>query len=128
MPGGGTHAAGIRLTLIRDDGFIDTVFTDSKGKFDMPMPRSSVTYTVTIQSDEPYDPTTAVFSVQGNTPAFLTIFLKAFSGKKSLLPEVLDVTNLEGNIPKQASVAYKGAMTSVSSGRLESAIGELQHA
>ena len=95
----------------------------------MPMPRSSVTYTVTIQSDErTYDTTTAVFSLQGNTPAFLTIFLKAFSGKKSLLPEVLDVTNLEGNIPKQASVAYKGAMTSVSSGRLESAIGELQHA
>lgn len=89
MPGGGTPTAGIRLTLIRDDGFIDTVFTDSKGKFDMPTPRSLINYTVTIQGDErTYDTTTAVFTVQANTPAFLSIFLKPFSGKKSPHPVV----------------------------------------
>ncbi|HET6892488.1 MAG TPA: tetratricopeptide repeat protein [Pyrinomonadaceae bacterium] len=129
MPGGGTPAAGIRLTLIRDDGYVDTVFTDSKGKYDMRTPTNQTLYTVTIESDgRTYDTTTAVFTMQANNPAYLTIFLKPLSGKKSPLPEVLDVTNFEGNIPKQASVAYKRAMTSVSTGRLEIAIGELQQA
>lgn len=129
LPGGGTPAAGVRLTLIRDDGFIDTVFTDSKGKFEMATPRSQTNYTVTIQSDErTYDTTTAVFSMQANAPAYLAIFLKPFTGTKSPLNEVLDVTTLEGNVPKQASAAYKRAMNSVSTGRLELAIGELQQA
>ena len=129
MPGGGTPAAGIRLTLIRDDGYTDTVFTDSKGKYDMRTPTNQTVYTITIQSDErTYDTTTAILTMQANNPAYLTIFLKPFSGKKSSLPEVLDVTNFEGNIPRQASAAYKRAMTSVSSGRMEIAIGELQQA
>ena len=129
LPGGGTPMAGIRLTLIRDDGFIDTVFTDSKGRFDMPTPRSQVIYTVTIQGDErTYDTTTAVFTIPANAPAYLSIFLKPFSGKKSPAPEALNVSDFEGNIPKQASAAYKRAMTSVSTGRLEIAIDELKQA
>lgn len=129
MPGGGTPAAGIRMTLIRDDGWIDTVFTDSKGKFDIATPRNQTNYVVTIQSDQrSYDTTTANFNVQGNTPAYLTIFLKPLSASKSPINEVLDVTNFEGNVPKPAANAYKRAMSSVSTGRLEIAIGELRQA
>src|SRR5438128_911829 len=33
MPGGGLPERSIRFTLVRDDGRIETLFTDTKGKF-----------------------------------------------------------------------------------------------
>jgi Flp pilus assembly protein TadD len=130
MPGGGPPPGTLRLSLVRDDGFMDTVFTDAKGRFDMPTPsRDSANYTVTIESDRlNYDTTTASLSIQRNQPVYLTIFLKPLSGAKLPVSEVLDVTNFEKNIPKKASAAYKRAMGSVGAGKIEGAISELQEA
>ena len=129
MPSGATPPGAIRLTLVRDDGYIDTVFTDSKGRFDIATPRTQTNYTVSVETDRlTYDTTTANFNLQGNTPTYLPIFLKPLTGTKSPSSEVLDVTNFEGTVPKKASVAYLRAMESVNTGRLENAIGELQQA
>jgi Flp pilus assembly protein TadD len=120
----------VRLNLVREDGFRDTVFTDAKGKFELPNPtQASVNYTVTIQSDElNYETTSASLIVYRNQPVYLTIFLKPFSREKKALNEVLDVTNFEKNVPQKAQAAYKKAMASVSSKNFDNAISELQQA
>src|SRR5687767_1522804 len=109
MPGGGPPPGTLRLNLMRDDGFMDTVFTDQKGKFDMPTPTTqTANYTVTIESDGAnYDTTTATLNIQRNQPVYLTIYLKPYSSTKKPVREVLDVTTLEKNIPQKASAAYK---------------------
>jgi hypothetical protein len=35
MPSGGPPPGSLRLSLVREDGFMDTVFTDAKGRFDL---------------------------------------------------------------------------------------------
>jgi len=86
MPGGGAPPNVLRLTLVRDNGFMDTFFTDSKGKFEMPTPTSgTVNYIVTIESDrQHYDTTTANLTLQGLQPTYLTIFLKPLPPEKVL--------------------------------------------
>ena len=130
MPGGGPPPGTLRLSLVRDDGFMDTVFTDQKGKFDMPTPTTqTANYTVTIEGDGVnYDTTTATLNIQRNQPVYLTIFLRPFSSSKKPVKEVLDVTTLERNVPQKASAAYKRAMTFIGAGQFESAITELQAA
>lgn len=130
MPSGAPPPGALRLSLVRDDGYIDTVFTDSKGRFDIATPTTQlVNYTVTIESDRlSYDTTTANLSIQRNQPAYLSIFLKPLTGARSSVSEVLDVTNLERNVPEKAGAAYKRAMASVSAGKIENAISELQQA
>jgi Flp pilus assembly protein TadD len=130
MPGGGAPPGVLRLNLVRDNGFMDTVYTDSKGRFEIPTPaRETVNYTVTIESDKlTYDTTNARLTIQGTQPAYLTIFLKPLTPEKMPVNEVLDVTNFEKNVPKKASAAYKKAMELVSTGKIENAISGLQEA
>lgn len=129
MPGGGPPPNVLRLNLVRDNGFMDTVFTDSKGRYEMPTPaRETINYTITIEGDKQnYETTIASLSLRGLQPAYLTIFLKPLSSEK-VVNEVLDVTNFEKNVPKKAAAAYKKAMGSVGSGKFENAISELQEA
>jgi len=130
MPSGGLPDGVLRLTLVRDDGFIDRVFTDSKGKFEIATPRGqSVSYTVTIESDgQTFETTTVAFSLDRNSPNNFTIFLKPLRAKKLPSDAVLDVTNFEGNIPSKASAAYKRAMLRIKDSQLEDAIFDLQEA
>ena len=131
MPnGGGTPSRSIRLTLARDDGFIDTVFTDSKGKYQIDTPRNGAAfYTVTIETDnQTYATTTATFRLYPGTPNETAIFLKPLAVEKLAANAALDVTNFEGTVPAKARAAYKRGMDFVSAGNLESAIGSLQEA
>jgi superkiller protein 3 len=134
MPSGGMPPGVIRITLVREDGYTDTVFTDSKGKLDLATPRSqTMNYTVIIQGDnKTYETTTANLKLQRNIPTYLTIFLKPYTGAKLPVSPtgsgVLDVTNFEGNVPVKARAAYKRAMNSISTGRLENAIDDLKQA
>jgi Flp pilus assembly protein TadD len=129
MPGGAAPPGVLRLNLVGDKGFMDTVFTDSKGKYEMPTPdRETMNFTITIESDrQNYDTTTASLSIQGMQPAYLSIFLRPLTAEK-MINEVLDVTNFEKNVPRKASAAYKKAMELVSTGKIENAISGLQEA
>jgi tetratricopeptide (TPR) repeat protein len=131
MPnGGGTPSRSIRLTLARDDGFIDTVFTDSKGKFQIDTPRNGAAfYTVTIETDrQTYATTTATFRLYPGTPNETAIFLRPLAVEKLPANAALDVTNFEGAVPAKARAAYKRGMDFVSAGDLQSGIGSLQEA
>ncbi|MGH9968203.1 MAG: tetratricopeptide repeat protein [Pyrinomonadaceae bacterium] len=130
MPNGGLPAGVIRLTLVRDDGFTDNVFTDSKGKFEIATPRTqSITYTITIEGDkQTYETTTVSLRLEGGNPNNLTIFLKPISIEKRRGSAVLDVANLEGNIPAKARAAYSEGKELISEGRIESAITSLRQA
>jgi tetratricopeptide (TPR) repeat protein len=131
MPnGGGTPSRTIRLTLARDDGFIDTVFTDSKGKYQIDTPRNGAAfYTVTIETDnQTYATTTATFRLYPGTPNETAIFLRPLEAQKLPANAVVDATNFEGTVPAKARDAYKRGMEFLSAGNLESAIGSLQDA
>jgi len=130
LPSGSPPPGVVRLELVRDDGYMDTVFTDAKGKFAVHNPGApSANYTVTIQSDRlTYDTTTAQLTIYRGQPVYLTIFLKPLTAARLPVSEVLDVTNFERNVPQKAGAAYKRAMGSVSARKYENAISELQQA
>jgi Flp pilus assembly protein TadD len=130
MPNGGLPPRAIRVTIFRDEGYTDIVFTDSKGKLDLPTPRAqSANYRITIESDkQTYDTTTASFSLERNNPNQITIFLEPLLAEKRPGDAVLDVNSSERNVPSKARAAYKRAMESIGKGQYESAINSLQQA
>jgi len=132
MPNGGMPSRAIRLTIVSDRGETDTTFTDSKGVFLMRTPTTqSIGYTLTVESDrQTFDTTTTTFRLDRNSPARITVFLKALPPERhpTGTSAVLDVGTFEGNIPTKARAAYKQAMESVNNGDLEKAIPNLQQA
>lgn len=130
MPNGGMPPAPVRISMTRDDGYTDIIFTDSKGKYQLGTPRNeTVTYRLVIDGDKlTYDTTTASITLDRNSPNQHNVFLRPLSMVKLPAPGVLDVTNYEKNVPSKARVAYKRGMESVGQGHAESAITNLQEA
>jgi Flp pilus assembly protein TadD len=130
MPNGGLPPAPIRISITRDDGFSDIVFTDSKGKYQLPTPRNdTVTYRLVIESDKlTYDTTTASITLDRNSPNQHNVFLRQLSIVKLPADAVLDVSNYEKNVPSRARAAYKRGMEAVNQGQAEGAITNLQEA
>src|SRR5690242_14733114 len=83
MPGGTLPPRPIRFTLSRDDGRIEVVFTDTKGKFQVTGDLiRDADYVVTVESDgATYDTTVATFRIVRGTPVYTTVFLRSFTGK-----------------------------------------------
>ena len=130
MPNGGMPPSAIRMTLVRDDGYTDIVFTDSKGKFQINTPRTQTTfYRVIIEGDKlTYDTTTSSFTLDRNSPNQFNIFLTPIKTAKLPANAILDVANYEENVPSKARAAYKRAMEAVNNGQAEGAISNLQQA
>jgi Flp pilus assembly protein TadD len=130
MPnGGGPPSRVIRITLTSDDGFVDTVFTDSKGKYLLRTPRNAAFYTVTIETDnQTYGTTTARLMLDAGNPRETVIFLRPYVVEKPTISSVVDVTNFEGNIPSKARAAYKRGMEFVANRQFEDAITSLEQA
>jgi len=130
MPNGGMPAQVIRFTLVREDGVTDTVFTDSKGRYQLrTAANQSFRYTITIDGDkQSYDTTTQSFTVQRNTPSFITIFLVPLTGDRLPPNSVLDITNFEGNVPLSARSAYKLATEAIARDDFDQGIRDLQRA
>src|SRR6185312_3764419 len=130
MPNGGMPPAQVRMTISRDDGYTDIIFTDSKGKYQLGTPRNeTVTYRIIIESDKlTYDTTTTSITLDRNSPNQHNIFLRPLSSVKLPNSAVLDVTTYEKNIPAKARAAYKRGMDAVSQGQAEDAIRNLQEA
>jgi tetratricopeptide (TPR) repeat protein len=131
MPnGGGTPNRNIQITLVSDTGFVDTVVTDSKGKYRLHTPRGvSSFYTVTIEGDrQTFGTTTARVRFDGGNPIEIAIFLNPYVPPKSAKSGVIDVSEFETNIPSAARAAYKRGMTFISEGNLPQAINSLEEA
>src|SRR5215470_13849493 len=70
MPNGTLPPRPIRFTLTRDDGRIEVVFTDTKGKFQVTGDLiRDADYIVTVETDgATYDTTVATFRIVRGTP------------------------------------------------------------
>ena len=131
MPGGTLPPRPIRFTLSRDDGRIEVVFTDTKGKFQVTGDLiRDADYVVTVESDgATYDTTVATFRILRGTPVYTTVFLRPFTGKpKTTAPGVVDVRTMEPNVNKDAVAAYEAGMKALSDGQTETAITQLKRA
>ena len=130
MPGGTLPPRPLRFTLTRDDGRIETVFTDTKGKFQVTGDLiRDADYIVTVESDgATYDTTVATFRIVRGTPVYTTVFLRPFTGKPKTAPGVVDVRALEANVNKDAVAAYDAGMKALGEGQTEAAIAQLKRA
>jgi len=130
MPGGTLPPRPIRFTLTRDDGRIETVFTDTKGKFQVTGDLiRDADYVITVESDgATYDTTVATFRIVRSTPVYTTVFLRPFTGKPKTVTGVVDVRAMEPNVSKDALVAYEAGMKALAGGQTEAAITELKRA
>src|SRR5215213_6216752 len=83
MPGGTLPPRPIRFTLTRDDGRIEVVFSDTKGKFQVTGDLiRDADYVVTVETDgTTYDTTVVAFRIVRGTPVYTTVFLRSFTGK-----------------------------------------------
>lgn len=130
MPGGTLPPRPIRFTLTRDDGRIETVFTDTKGKFQVTGDLiRDADYVITVESDgATYDTTVATFRIVRSTPVYTTVFLRPYTGKPKTVTGVVDVRAMEPNVSKDALAAYEAGMKALAGGQTEAAIAELKRA
>lgn len=130
MPGGTLPPRPIRFTLTRDDGRIEVVFTDTKGKFQVTGDLiRDADYIITVESDgATFDTTVATFRILRSTPVYTTVFLRPFTGKPKTVPGVVDVRAMEANVSKDALAAYEAGMKALAGGQTEAAITELKRA
>ena len=128
MPGGGLPDRSIRFTLTRDDGRIETLFTDTKGKFQITgdLVRDA-DYSVTVEGDgRSFATTSATFRTFRNTIVYVPVFLRPIESKKREPPSVLDVT--DANVPAEARGHYQQAREKIAKGEIVKAIEDLKRA
>src|SRR5690242_3270523 len=93
MPGGGIPDRPIRFELSRDDGRIETVFTDNKGKFLITgdLVRDA-DFIVRVEGDgRSFASTTVTFRTFRNIVIYVPVFLNPIEGAKKPTPAVLNV-------------------------------------
>ncbi|MFL6228754.1 MAG: tetratricopeptide repeat protein [Pyrinomonadaceae bacterium] len=131
MPGGGMPPHEMRFELARDDGRIETLFTDSKGKYSME--RNLVRaggYTVTVTGDRATFETTVVTFrlVRASDIAYVPVFLRPLKSPPVVRAKVLDVSALDENVPEEARAAYRDGMDLIVKGQAEPGIASLKRA
>jgi len=130
MPNGDRPSREMRLTLSRDDGRVEIVFTDSKGKFqltgDLNRDRE---YDITIESDNrTFETTSARLRLLRAGVSYLPIFLRPYKPKGVTTTGVIDVSMLDLEVPKEAQGKYEEAMTAIKNGRATEAVSRLKEA
>ncbi len=128
MPNGSRPERELRFTLTRDDGRVETLFTDSKGKFqltgDLNRDRE---YTFTIESDgRTFDTTTATLRLLRGGVSYLPIFLRPFKGDPKTVKGVVNVA--DASVPAEARTHYDRALKLIDEQRAADAISELKAA
>jgi tetratricopeptide (TPR) repeat protein len=129
LPGGALPGREIRFTLTRDDGRVEILFTDTKGKYqltgDLARERE---YTIVIEGDRRvYDTTTQRFRIMRNI-TYVPIFLRPLKGEAAPSKEIVDVSVYDAKVPAEAKAAYEQAMKAVSENNAEAAISEFTRA
>ncbi|MBV9926679.1 MAG: tetratricopeptide repeat protein [Acidobacteria bacterium] len=130
MPNGDRPARELRLQLTRDDGRIETVFTDSKGKFQFTGDLNGIhDYEVRIEGDgRTFDTTSTSLRFLRGQVSYVPVFLNPFKGPGLPPNEVVDASGVDNDVPADARAAYERAMKAVGGGRAEEALGELKRA
>lgn len=128
MPNGDRPARELRFTLTRDDGRVETVFTDSKGKFqltgDLNRDRE---YEITIDGDgRTFETTSARLRLLRASVTYLPVFLRPYKGQPRPSNGVIDVAALEADVPPEARSRYIGAMKLLGEGQAGAAISALK--
>jgi Flp pilus assembly protein TadD len=121
----------VRFTLTRDDGRIEILFTDTKGKFELTgsLAQES-TYILTVTGDgRTFDTTTISFRiVRGGGVTYVPVFLKLPKGVPVPQARVVDLSEFDLNVPPAARAAYEAGMESVGKGRAAEAVESLKRA
>lgn len=128
MPGGGIPDRPIRFELSRDDGRIETVFTDNKGKFLITgdLVRDA-DFVVRVQGDgRSFASTTVTFRTFRNIVTFVPVFLNPIEGAKRPSPAVLNVIDVD--VPADARASYEQAMDALNRKETQLAIEDLKKA
>lgn len=128
MPGGGLPDRSIRFELTRDDGRIETLFTDTKGKFQITgdLVRDA-DYIVRVQGDgRSFDSTVVTFRTFRNIVIYVPVFLNPIGGSKRPSAAVLNVVDV--NVPAGARSQYQQAIDALAQGDTKAAISNLQSA
>lgn len=131
LPDGSQPNQAMRFTLTRDDGRIETLFTDTKGKYSMSNDLVKAgNYTVTVDSDrQTFDTTIQMFRIiRTSDVAYIMVFLRPLKSAPVLRAKVLDVSALDANVPEEAQAAYKEGMEFVGKGQVENGIESLKRA
>lgn len=130
MPNGDRPSRELRLQLTRDDGRIETVFSDSKGKFQFTGDLNGLhDYEVRIEGDgRTFDTTTTSLRFLRGQVSYVPVFLNPHKGPPLPPNEVVDASGLDADTPAEARAAYARAMKAVGDGRAEEALGELKRA
>jgi tetratricopeptide (TPR) repeat protein len=131
MPDGSQPNQVMRFTMLRDDGRVETLFTDSKGKYSMTgdMVKAG-NYTVVVETDrQTYDTTTTMFRIiRTSDTEYVTVFLRALKGAKLPPAKVLDVSALDTDVPEPARAAYQQGMDLIVKQQIEPGIESLKRA
>ncbi|MBV8858522.1 MAG: tetratricopeptide repeat protein [Acidobacteria bacterium] len=130
MPNGERPPRELRLQLTRDDGRIETVFTDSKGKFQFTGDLNGIhDYEVRIEGDgQTFDTTVTSLRFLRGQVSYVPVFLSPHKGPRLPPNEVVDAASFDADVPAAARAAYDRAMKAVGDGRAEEALGELKSA
>ena len=130
LPDGSLPPRELRFTLAVDNGRIETYFTDSKGKFLLTRllglkPDSE--YQVTVVGDgATYETTTVTFKEYG--VYYIPIYLRALRGSRTKPAEVVDLSELDVEVPEEARQIHSTAMREYAAGQTEEAVRDLRHA
>jgi tetratricopeptide (TPR) repeat protein len=127
MPGGGLPDRAIRFELTRDDGRIETLFTDTKGKFQITgdLVRDA-DYIVRVEGDRrSFTATVVTFRTFRNIVTYVPVFLNPI-GSTTRTAAAVNVVDL--NVPAEAQTYYQKAMDALAKSDTKTAISNLQSA
>ncbi len=128
MPGGGLPPRELRFTLTRGDGRVEIVFTDSKGKYQLPSELlREGDFTIHIEGDKRTFATTVHRFRLVRTISYVPVFLRPIESE-TLPKRTVDVAEFDAKVPGEAKAAYDVAMKEVAEGRAETAISEFTRA
>jgi len=129
LPGGALPTREIRFTLTREDGQVDVLFTDAKGKHQLTgdLARESE-YRIEIEGDRRvYETTTQRFRIRRNL-TLVPVFLRPLKGETPPQKKIVDISAYDAKVPVEARDAYEQAMKAVSENKPEAAISEFTRA
>lgn len=130
MPNGERPARELRVQLTRDDGRVETVFTDSKGKFQFTGDLNGLhDYEVRIEGDgHTFGTTTTTLRFLRGQVSYVPVFLNPHKGPPLPPNAVVDAAAFDADVPEEARAAYDRAMKAVGEGRAGEAVAELKRA
>ena len=130
MPDGSMPTREIRFTLTRDDGFVQTYFTDSRGKFPLTRKeglRPDGAYTIVITGDERSFSTTTLTFKEYSGVYYIPVFLRPLESTTKPAG-VVDLAELDSQTPAEARAAYENANRSLKENRADEAVSYFRQA